>query len=260
MTARLAIGLLGALPRDAVVDLARATEAAGFDAFWLNDGPGDDSLGKLAAVAEATSLRLGVGVIPLDRMPAPDIAGRVRELGLPLDRLRIGVGAGASREGSVVRVRDGVAHLRDELGAPVVVGALGPRIRELAARESDGIVFNWLTPDTARAAMADLRSAAAGRDAEGVLYVRTIVESGAREKLAKEASRYARVPAYAANFDRHGIDPLDTTLDFSEPVAAVRRFTAFRDTVDELVFRVVTPANDPGELLAAIPAVAAAIR
>ena len=66
---------------------------AGRDSFWVNDTPGADSLERLAAAACVTSrIRLGTGVIPLDRRPAGEIIARVRELALPTERLILGVG------------------------------------------------------------------------------------------------------------------------------------------------------------------------
>src|SRR5690606_29182892 len=137
----------------------------------------------------------------------------VDALALPVDRVRLGVGLGGARELAVLE--RGIEELRSGCAAPVLVGALGPRARALAARTADGILFNWLTPAAAAEATATLRADAEGRPVEGVLYVRAITTAGARDALAAEGARYAGVRQYAANFARLGIDPLDTTLDLS---------------------------------------------
>ena len=100
----------------------------------------------------------------------------------------------------------------------ILVGALGPRVRELAARIADGILFNWLTPVAADAASAELHAVAPGADA--VLYVRTIGEAVARPTLEVEVERYLSIPSYAANFDRLGID-LGSKLAIGEATVTV---------------------------------------
>ena len=71
---RVSIGLPGATPHELVSALAPRIEQLGLRGLWLNDTPGGDSLAGLRAAAAATSvLRLGTGVIPLDRRSARGI-------------------------------------------------------------------------------------------------------------------------------------------------------------------------------------------
>ena len=80
-------GVVGALPHEIVRVIAPAAERAGYATFWVNDTPTGDGLAALRVAADATdAIRLGVGVIPLDRQPAARIADRVAELGLPTER------------------------------------------------------------------------------------------------------------------------------------------------------------------------------
>ena len=247
MTAR-SIGIPGSTDLGIVRRIAPVVEAAGYRALWLNDGPGGDSLAALAAAAEVTStLGLATGVIPLDRQPGRVIAGRVHDLGLPLGRLRIGVGSGGARHG-LATVERGVGELRD-LGVPVLVGALGPRTRTLSARIADGILFNWISPEAAAEAMSRLRADAEGRTVAGVLYVRTIASPDAQQALDAEGERYAGIPQYAANFARLGIRPGDTTANLTE-AGSLARF----DVVDEVVLRAITASGAVEELLALIEA------
>jgi alkanesulfonate monooxygenase SsuD/methylene tetrahydromethanopterin reductase-like flavin-dependent oxidoreductase (luciferase family) len=237
MRADVSIGLPGTTPAELLRVLAPRIERLGFSALWLNDLPNGDSLGGLRVVAGATeALRLATGVIPLDRRPADtlDLGG------LPAGRTTIGIGSGGAPR-PLALIADGVATLRHATEASIVIGALGPRMRRLAAEQADGVLFNWLTPRAASDAAAELREAARGRPVRAVLYVRTITEAVARAALAREADRYAGVPSYAANFERLGIRAIETTL------AAGDRLAEF-DVVDEVVLRAITPNGALAEL------------
>ncbi|HEU0183480.1 MAG TPA: LLM class flavin-dependent oxidoreductase, partial [Agromyces mariniharenae] len=179
---------------------------------------------------------LATGVIPLDRRPVDTLDLR----GLPADRTVLGIGSGGARH-PLALVRDGIAALRQATDAAVVVGALGPRMRRLAAEQADGVLLNWLTPDVAADATAELRRDAGARTARSILYVRTIAEEAARPALEAEARRYETVPSYAANFERAGIRAIDATVDDAA------RLGAF-DVVDEVVLRAITPTGSLAEL------------
>jgi alkanesulfonate monooxygenase SsuD/methylene tetrahydromethanopterin reductase-like flavin-dependent oxidoreductase (luciferase family) len=236
----LSIGIPGSTDAAIVRRISPLIEAAGYATLWVNDTPDGDALTTLAVAAEVTStLRLATGVIPLDRLSAGQIAERARDL--PADRLTLGVGSGGARHGLDLIERS-VAELRDA-GIPLVVGALGPRTRALAARIADGVLLNWLDAGSAAEAMADLRRDAGGRAVRGILYARTIAEPAARPALESEAARYGGYPSYAANFARLGIGPMATTIDLGQPSAA----DAFA-AVDELVLRAVTPSGTADEL------------
>ena len=96
-------------------ELAPEVERLGYTSFWVNDMPGADGLASLGvALAVTSDIDLGVGVIPLDRRPAPAIAARVSALGLPLDRVVVGVGSGNAKQ-SLALVRESVGALKAEL-------------------------------------------------------------------------------------------------------------------------------------------------
>lgn len=237
MRAAVSIGLIGTTDARDIRSLAPRIERLGFSALWLNDVPGGDSLAGLRVAASATeSLRLATGVIPLDRRPVSSLD----LTGLPAERTTLGIGSGAARH-PLRLVEQGIEELRRATEASVVVGALGPRMRRLAAERADGVLFNWLTPAAAASAMSELRDAAGPHSVRGVLYVRTIAEPDARATLEREAERYASVPSYAANFERLGIRPIDATLHDAEGLAAF-------DVVDEIVLRAVTPTGSLAEL------------
>ena len=61
---------------DIIAPLANAAEAAGYQTFWVNDVPDGNGLERLARAQQVTSrVRLGVGVLPVDRWSADTIAG-----------------------------------------------------------------------------------------------------------------------------------------------------------------------------------------
>ena len=224
---RVSLGLPGATPAHVIEALAPRIEAAGFRALWLNDTPGGDSLAGLAVAARVTStLALGTGVIPLDRRSAEDILGALGDL--PIDRLTLGIGTGAAKHGLAL-VEAAVAQLRAGTDATIVVGALGPRMRELAARVGDGVLLNWLTPEAAaqqRAALVE--------PVETILYARTALRADALPALEAEAARYGSYPAYAANFERIGATPMQTTIRDRAGILD------YLGSADELVLRAVT--------------------
>ena len=240
MHAAVSIGLIGTTGADVIRALAPRIERLGFSTLWINDVPGGDSLDGLRVAADASEeLELATGVIPLDRRPADTLELR----GLPTDRTTLGIGSGRAPH-PLTLVRDGIATLRAMTDAAIVVGSLGPKMRRLAAERADGVLLNWLTPQAAADADAELRSAASAAVApalRAVLYVRTITEPGARPTLEREAARYETVPSYAANFKRLGIRAIDATVVDAAGLAAF-------DVVDELVLRAITPTNSLDEL------------
>ncbi|MBC7590188.1 MAG: LLM class flavin-dependent oxidoreductase [Salinibacterium sp.] len=235
---RVSIGLAGATDRRIIEALAPTIESLGFRGLWLNDTPDGDALAALAvASAVTTTLKLGTGVIPLDRRGPTEIIGALG--GLPQGRLTLGVGSGAARH-PLGLVKDGVRVLTERSEASIVVGALGPKMRRMAAETSDGVLFNWLTPTAAADAMSDLRRDAVGREVRGVLYIRTAMTADARGALRAEAERYGSYPAYAANFERIGASAIETTIDGTVPGSLAARVGEYEKHVDEVVLRAIT--------------------
>lgn len=238
----LGFGVAGALAPAIVAELARAAEGAGYRTFWVNDTPGGDGLAALAAAAATTrSIRLGVGVIPLDRQPADRIAARLTELGLPVERLTIGVGSGGA-PGGPDRVRDGVETLRGLTAAAITVGALGPRMCRLAGEVADGVLLNWLIPDYVRvsAGLAAEAARTAGRSRPRIDgYVRVALGGPARDRLRMEGDRYGAIPAYAAHFARMGVPPLATAVAADDPAEIRSALAPFAAALDETVVRAI---------------------
>ncbi|MDQ1076378.1 MULTISPECIES: LLM class flavin-dependent oxidoreductase [Microbacterium] len=234
------LGLAGALGPDAIARIAPEVERAGFHALWINDTPDGDALAALAAAATVTDrLHLATGVVPVDRRPGDEIAAEVASLGLPLDRLTLGIGSGVAKEGALARVRDAIEVLHGAGMPRVLVGALGPKMRRTGVERAEGVLLNWVPPVEARAQTEVLHEVAPA--AHVAVYVRTAIVPGARARLAAETERYASFPNYAANFARMGVDAADTTIrDVTELSGALEAYTA---VTDEVVLRAIVPED-----------------
>lgn len=256
---KMGYGITGSLDHDIVRDLAPRVEAAGFRTLWVNHGAGGDALASMQVAAEVTStLRLASGVIPVDKMPVDEIVTSFREKGLPKDRVVIGIGASA-RPSPLSTAREAASHLKAELGVPIMIGALGPKMRRMAVRETDGVLLNWLTPDGVRSAMKDRERDLADspdKNAEVCLYIRCALGDAAYPVLKQEANRYEGIPSYAANFERLGFDALDSAVYATTSDHLVSGLQPFLATVDEPVMRAITATDALDEYVALIDAVA----
>lgn len=239
---RRGFGVAAALAHDIVRALAPAAERAGFRTFWVNDEADGDGLAALReAAAVTTSIRLGVGAIPLDRQGPQRIASRVGELALPVERLVLGVGCGHPA-GGLERVRNGVAALRDAIDATLVVAAIGPRMLTLAGEIADGVLLDWPAPSYVVDATAIVARGAAGVERPRPWvggYVFTAVGSPGIAQLRIEAEYYAAIPSYAAHFARMGVEQMNTVAYGEDAAALGRALAPFDAVLDETVVRAV---------------------
>lgn len=245
----ISIGVAGAIGPEAIARVAEAAEAAGFDALWVNDTPDGDSLAGLAAAARVTEhLTLATGVIPVDRRGPQAILPALREL--PMERLILGIGSGKVREGALDLVQTAIARLREAEPSRILVGALGPKMRAVAAGDADGPLLSWLDPENAHkeAQEAQLLNSAA----HVALYVRAALHDDALAPLEKETATYAGYPNYARNLARLGISGADTVIP---PDTLGKRLPEYRRAVDEVVLRAITPHGNADELVDFVHAV-----
>lgn len=230
---------------EVIAAASREAEATGYTSFWVNHPGPFDGLASVATAAKATQrIALGIGVIPLHTRAPASIVDGARTHALPLDRLWLGVGSPNPK--SLDRVRDGVAALRKDLRTKLVVAALGPKMCRLAGEIADGVLFNWLTPEHAKASAALVREGAkaAGRPAPRLFaYVRLAMGPGAAERVAKEGARYDSVPAYHANFERMGVKPEATAIVADSPAEVTRALARWDGVIEEIVLRAL-PADD----------------
>jgi len=235
---------------------AREAEQLGYSSFWVNHPGPTDGLASLAhAAGDTKRIALGIGVIPLHTRGPESIAQGVHGHKLPLDRLLLGVGS--PNPNSLGRVRDGVAALRSQLETRLVVAALGPKMCRLAGEIADGVLFNWLTPEHAKASAEWVRAgaAAAGRKVPTLYaYVRLALGAKGCEKLAEEGGRYAAIPAYGAHFDRMGMKPVETCIAAHNPADVTMGLAKWKGVVDEVVLRAITGEDTVEENLALLRA------
>ncbi|HEV2526836.1 MAG TPA: LLM class flavin-dependent oxidoreductase [Thermomicrobiales bacterium] len=238
-------GVAGALDRDIVARLAPELEQLGYRTLWVNDTPNGDSLASCATALEGTErLRAGTGVIPVDRRSGSDVSAATRELGLDLSRITIGIGSGQAKR-PLQAVSGAIADLREDLGgdASIAVGALGPKMTELAATTANDVLLNWLTPAGATESAAVVRRVAAQAKVDRprvTLYVRVATDPAAFGRLQDEAARYESYPAYAANFRRFGVSGIDTVVGTDDQAEAKARLAMFVGSIDEVVVRAIT--------------------
>lgn len=244
----ISIGVAGAIGPEAIARVAAAAETAGFDSLWVNDTPDGDSLAGLAAAARVTDrLTLATGVIPVDRRGPQAILSALRDL--PAERIVLGIGSGQVREGALRLVQTAIARLREGEPSRIIVGALGPKMRAVAAGDADGPLLSWLDPTHAheQAQEAQLLNSAA----HVALYARTALDRDAVPALEKETATYAGYPSYARNLARLGITGADTVIP---PDSLGKRLPEYRRAVDEVVLRAITTHGTADELVSFVQA------
>ncbi|MDQ2676352.1 MAG: LLM class flavin-dependent oxidoreductase [Actinomycetota bacterium] len=240
-------GVAAGLDPDIATPLAARCEELGYGSVWSNDTPMAEGLETLAAFAQETrSVDLGVAVIAIDRRTPEDIAAKIEALGLPRERLWIGVGAGFSKK-PFTAMREHLPALREALqGVRLVMAAMGPKMCAFAGAEFDGVFFNWMTPAFAADARKHVEQGAAdaGVDTPPVMgYVRTAVGDDAQPRLAKEEGFYRELhDGYRNHFDRLGEEVGTVGVAEPDPAAAQRQLGEF-SALDVTVVRGLASAN-----------------
>jgi alkanesulfonate monooxygenase SsuD/methylene tetrahydromethanopterin reductase-like flavin-dependent oxidoreductase (luciferase family) len=242
--------------------LAAEAEALGYTTICSNDSPAGEGLAMLEGWADNSHrIDLGVGVLPFDRHRPGDVAARVKELGLPTERLVLGIGSGYS-EHPLAAVREGLGALREVLpGVRIIVAAMGPKMCFLAGELADGALLNWMTPDRAAWARERVEEGAtsAGRQPNGITiygYVRVALADGAAERLADEAGFYNTMPHYARNFEASGVSPSTIGIAARDGAELQRRLAQYT-ALDVAVVRVLSERSADAMLTVARAAVAA---
>jgi len=241
-------GVAAGLEQSVAEPLAANCAMLGYTSMWSNDHPAASGLETLASFAAAVpGIDLGVAVLPLDRHSPAQIAGRIADLGLPPERLWIGVGAGFS-ERPLTRMREALPELREALpGIRLVLAAMGPKMCALAGADYDGAFLNWVTPEYAAGAREQVHAGAAEADRTPppVLgYVRTAVGSDAKERLAKEEGFYRNLhDGYRNHFAR--LDEPEGTVGVAEesPFAVQAKLGEYERALDIVVVRGLASAT-----------------
>ena len=226
---RLGIALPGGPLPDAV-DICVEAERLGYTDVWSYEVGGYDAFTPLAAIAARTSrIRLGTAVVPASTRPPALLAmtsaamqavsnGRFclgvglstativnRWMGLPFSP-----GLAALRE-TVEAIRaitagEKVSGFRLEHGAspvPIYVGALGPRMVELAGEIADGVIMSMVTPDHVRAMCGLLHRA----DFDVVLSVPVALDDPeAMASVRESMAAYGVIDVYNRHLARQGFE------------------------------------------------------
>jgi alkanesulfonate monooxygenase SsuD/methylene tetrahydromethanopterin reductase-like flavin-dependent oxidoreductase (luciferase family) len=206
-------------------------------------------------LAATKAIRVGIGAAPCDRRPPAAVANQLLAASLPLERLVLVVGSGASR--SIEVVRRAVNDLRDRLGAEISIGvaAMGPRMCRLGGEIADLVQLNWMTPERIVWARQQVREGAAGRAAglrasepELACYIRVSLGHGAAMRVGDEAARYGAMPAYAQNFAAMGV--ASPGIAVSDPLLALAMLEPYEEVLDEAILRpiVKVPTSPRPEL------------
>lgn len=242
---RLGLGVAAGPDPEVLGALAGEAEGLGYDSIWSNDSPAGDGLAQLAIWASRSShIHLCVGVLALDRHQPETIAARVRELGLPLDRTLIGLGAGFTSTPLRV-VLDGVSGLREELpDARIAVAAMGPKMCMLGGEIGDAVLLNWMTAARAAWARPIVHQGAGAAEREPAVvqvcgYVRAALGHDAGERLAREVAMYLQMPAYARHFEAMAEDPATVGIAASDPAQVAEELQRYA-AMDEPVVRVLS--------------------
>ena len=282
------------LPSRRLTRAAARAEQLGYRAAWTNESIAREAFSTLAAWAAATTrIRLATGVAPVYlRSPMAAAMGAVSVAAAAGPaRVVLGIGAGhpvmarryfgfdlsspLQAVSDYLRIVNGLRHgkrvthhgevfsvegARLGLTPPgplwTVVGAMGPRMLELAVREADGVLLNWSTASHLRATAERLRSFDRGSSFFHVAaYVRVAVSpdpGAARRALAAELGQYLRLGAYRRHVAGQGLDPDDMPSAARElgiagtPEECRAALDAYRGCgLDELVIRPV-PVGDGG--------------
>lgn len=244
---------------DAALTAARRAEQLGYRSFWTAETVGPEAFSTLTAAGSvAPSLDLGTGVLalqlrtpPLAAMSAATLQALHPErdilLGIgisspvvtsqwhgapygdrPLDQVREYVallreclsGESVSFKGDFYEVRRFRLGVRlAERRPKIVIGALNPRMLQLAGEVADGVLLNYLPASHVPWSVEQVRK---GGDATIYAYVHVGVAERADgiEYARRDLFSYAVVDSYARNFERAG---------FADEVAAIRARHAEKD-------------------------------
>lgn len=259
------VWLFPAAPADRLVEAVVRADELGLDEVWIADeGVAREPMALLAAAARETrAIRLAVGITsPVLRHPGPlaSTAATIDELSSGRFVLGLGIGGdksldpfGLRGDRPVDRMTEAIAVARAVLArradpdghytppdhaapartVPLWVGARGPRLLELAAREADGIFVSGCSAEQHRRVASIVgRARAGGRSAGIALYQSAAVQPTAPTACAWDRVgpvldvEYRRMVEAAAAPTSLGINLVDSIDPTADPVALVDRAAA----------------------------------
>ena len=253
-----AVPFFHSFPLPEYLALIREVEERGYDTAWAGEVSGVEAIALMTLLASHTSrIRIAGGVIPFQTRTPIILAQAATTLGhVAPGRFALGLGVssrtivaqwhGLPFTRPLAQLREAVQVIRAVLSGervtfegefyrvrgfrltapapprpvPIYLGALGPKMLELAGEIADGVLLNWLPPEAVPGCIGHLEIGArrAGRtleDFEIAAMIRTTVTDDpapVRKALARDITGYAIVDSYAAFFRAAG---------YGEEVAAV---------------------------------------
>ncbi len=237
-------------------ELVRTADRCGYTDAWSYESFSSDAFAPIAAAAMLTEkMRFGCAIVPVFTRPAPLIAmSAVTTNELAGGRFVLGLGIstpniveqwmGVPFQKPVTQMRETVAALRaifrgekvTTAGAKVkingfrldsvithppkiYIGAQGAKMLRLAGEIGDGVIVNFVTPETVAPMLDNTRDGmrAAGKDPAGLDVVCRIIcavdedESVARTLFRRSLTAYVTVPQYNKFFREIGFDKEATT-------------------------------------------------
>lgn len=232
-------------------ELVRNAERLGYTDAWTYETFMGDAITPVAAAATITErMRLGTAIVPVFTRPAAMIAltaasmqrltgGRfVLGLGIstptiveqwmgvpykmPLTRTRETVaaireafsGQKVTATGKTVRINGFRLGIVPETPPPIYIGAQGELMLRTAAEIGDGVIVNYITPETFSRMRGEIDAGArtAGKDPAALdIACRILVaidpeEDVVRENLRRELTAYVTVPQYNKFFRWNGYE------------------------------------------------------
>jgi probable F420-dependent oxidoreductase len=257
---------LGGIPLDRHQEIVARLADLGYTDAWSAETNGTDAFTPLALASQwAPGLRLGTAIVPVyTRGPALLAQQAATVAGLAPGRFTLGIGTsspaiverwnGMEFREPYQRVRDTLRFLRRALAgekvtdealgvkgfkldnvpetAPaIVLAALRPGMLRLAAREADGAITNWLSPEDVRQVRTEL-----GGETELIarIFVCPTPDAGAARALGRwMIAAYLTVPVYRAFHEWLGRGERLATMN--EAWAAGDRKAALDAVPDEVV-------------------------
>ena len=218
------LGRIGIWSRHSNLDpkTADALEGFGYSTIWLGDSPPAD-LHVVDPLLDATErLVIGTSVVNVWTAEAKSVAESFHRLEAKYPgRFILGIGAGhRENNAEYCKPYEALVDYLDELdrrGVPVqrrALGALGPRVLELARTRTAGALPYLVTTDYTRRARVQL-----GPEALLVVEQKVVVDDNperARETGRARVGPYLQLKNYVTNLSRHGFDPDDLTFPGSD--------------------------------------------
>lgn len=248
---RTGIALPDGMPLTEAVDICVEAERLGYTDVWSYEVDGYDAFTPLAAIAARTErVRLGTAVVPASTRPPALLAMTAASL-QNLSNGRFCLGLGTSTPTIVNRwmgiaFPPGLAHMRATVEAiraiaagekvngfrlehgpvqlPIYVGALGPRMMELAAEIAEGLILASMTPE----------HVVRNHTLDVVLTVPVALDAPeALGKVRESLAAYGVIDVYNRHFIRQGFE------DEARDLSAAWERRSWRDAVAAVSDRMV---------------------